>query len=186
MLNKIIDQKHILEEQKQLLLDNVKTVNNKHIPGIEKAKDLKERYERKLLVNKENSEGLEQDKESLNSKIVSLEETLSNFDTQIAGLNKLSHEYNLKLQSENEALETEETMAKENDERMQEIRLIEKEIGRFYRDIRMKEQEIDKRNRDLRTNLGKIEEHEKMIEGLEAQKKAQVIYLHNQPNKVQF
>ena len=50
MLKKHIDQKQTLEEQKSLLLDNIRAVNQKHSPGIEKAKDLKVRYELKWLT----------------------------------------------------------------------------------------------------------------------------------------
>lgn len=64
-------------------------------------------------------------------------------------------------------------MSKFTSELHQEIRQIDTEIAHFIRDIRLKESEIDKRLKQIRANDGKIEEHERLIEQLETEKKTQ-------------
>lgn len=92
ILNKLIDQRHVLEWERNQLVETIDSVSKKHATGIDKARDLKERFERKLLVNQENSDSLEAEKQVLCLKQQNLVSALSSFDCEIEGFGKLAQE----------------------------------------------------------------------------------------------
>jgi len=105
LLKQRIDQKHSLEEKKSEVTEIIKSIYKRHDMEIERAKDFKERFERKIMVNEEYKEDLSREIEALRIKEQNYEQQLANFDSELSGISKLTKDIRTKLRQEEIELE---------------------------------------------------------------------------------
>lgn len=80
-----IDQKHSLEEERAEKVKLIKKINSEFETDIQKLTDQKEKFERKRMVNNENKDVLEQEKQKVIEQQTEFEQRLKEFDANISG-----------------------------------------------------------------------------------------------------
>ena len=103
-------------------MKEIKNINQEFESEIEELTELKEKYERKKMVNSENKDALEQEKQNLEEKEQEVKSKISEHEATIEGFTELTHDMKLRIKKKEKFMQKRNNLTKEYENRQQEYR----------------------------------------------------------------